>query len=250
MKTYINYLVLAFAIIFSGCSDVGSDISPGNFDSNGVSQGGSTAKFATSGTNLYVIDQFNLHTYDISNEKEIRFLNSLYLNTRQLETIFPFGNYLFLGSTTGVHIIDISNPSSPNYLSEFQHVLSCDPVVTDGDFAYVTLRSGNSCGDPDDELQILDLADITNPQLITTYPLTSPKGLAINNNILYVCDNGIRIFDVSDKNNINELRYIPNIPANDVIYYNNRILVTADNGFYQFDVSDIVNVTQIGQFTF
>ncbi len=250
MKTNIIYFLFAFVIIANGCSESGSDIGPGSFDTGGVSRGGSTAKFATSGTNLYVIDQFELHTYDISNEKEIRFLNSLFLNTRQLETIFPFGNYLFLGSTTGVHIIDISNPSSPTYLSEFQHVLSCDPVVTDGDFAYVTLRSGNACGDPNDELQILDLADITNPQLITTYPLTSPKGLAINNNILYVCDDGIRIFDVSNKNNVNELKHIPNIPANDVIYYNNRILVTADNGFYQFDVSDIVDVKQIGLFTF
>lgn len=248
MKTNIAYFIVILAFLFSGCES-GSDFAPSSFDS-GVSQGGSTAKFATFGTNLYVIDQISLHTYDISNEQEIRYLTSLSLNTQQLETIFPFGEYLFLGSTSGVHIVDISNPSSPTYLSEFQHALSCDPVVTDGDFAYVTLRSGNFCGQSDDELQILDLADIANPQLIVRYSLTSPKGLAINNNILYVCDNGIRIFDVSNKSNINELKHIPNIPANDVIYYNDRILVTADNGFYQFDVSDIVEVKQIGQFTY
>jgi hypothetical protein len=251
MKKNLAYILFALLVIISGCeseSGIGPDGS--SFDSNGVSQGGSTAKFATTGTNLYVIDQFNLHTYDISVEKEIRFLNSIYLNTQQLETIFPFGDYLFLGSTTGVHIIDISNPAAPNYLSEFQHVVSCDPVVTDGAFAYVTLRSGNFCGQSDDELQILDLSNISNPQLIATYSLTSPKGLAINNNILYVCDNGIRIFDVSDKSDVREIKYIPNIPANDVIFYNNRILVTADNGFYQFDVSDLIDVKQIGQFTF
>lgn len=247
MKTKI-YILLGFAIIFSSCNDSGA-FEPGGFDS-GISQGGSTAKFATTGTNLYVIDQFELRTYDISSENSIEFLNTISFNTQQLETIFPFGNYLFLGSTSGVHIVDISNPSSPFYLSEFQHVLSCDPVVTDGAFAYVTLRSGNFCGQSDDELQILDLADISNPQLIARYSLTSPKGLAINNNILYVCDNGIRIFDVSNKNQIQELKHIPNIPANDVIYYNDRILVTADNGFYQFDVSDVVAVKQIGQFTF
>ena len=239
---------MSLAILITGCES-GSNIGPGGFD-GGVSQGGSTAKFATSGTNLYVIDQFDLRTYDISSENSIQFLNTISFNTQQLETIFPFGKYLFLGSTSGVHIVDISNPSSPYYLSEFQHVLSCDPVVTDGAYAYVTLRSGNFCGQSDDELQILDLADISNPQLIARYSLTSPKGLAINNDILYVCDNGIRIFDVSNKSNITELKYIPNIPANDVIYYNDRILVTADNGFYQFDVSDIVAIKQIGQFTF
>jgi len=250
MKSKINYTILALAILISSCSESGSNIGPNTFDVGGVSQGGSTAKFATSGTNLYVIDQFRLHTYDISIEKEIKFLNTITLNTQQLETIFPFGNYLFLGSTSGVHIIDITNPSSPFYLSEFQHVLSCDPVVTDGDFAYVTLRSGNFCGQSDDELQILDVSDITNPQLVVTYALSSPKGLAINNDILYICDDGIRILDVSNKSNVREIKHIPNIPANDVIFYNNRILVTADNGFYQFDVSDINNVTQIGEFTF
>ena len=250
MKSKINYILLATIVILTSCySDSG--VAPGGaFDSSSVSQGGSTAKFATSGTNLYVIDQFSLHTYDISIEKEIRFLNTITLNTQQLETIFPFGNYLFLGSTSGVHIIDITNPSSPYYLSEFQHVLSCDPVVTDGDFAYVTLRSGNFCGQSDDELQILDVSNITNPQLVVTYRLSSPKGLAINNDVLYICDDGIRILDVSNKSNVHEIKHIPNIPANDVIFFNNRILVTADNGFYQFDVSDISNVTQLGEFTF
>ncbi|VAW27494.1 hypothetical protein MNBD_BACTEROID06-736 [hydrothermal vent metagenome] len=167
-----------------------------------------------------------------------------------METIFPFGNYLFLGSTTGVLIIDVSNPGLPKFVSDYQHVLSCDPVVTDGDYAYVTLRSGNFCGQSDDELQILDLSDINNPELIVQYALTSPKGLAINNNILYVCDEGIRIFDVSNKSDIRELNFIPNILANDVIYYNNQLLVTADDGFYQFDVTNTTNVKQIGQFTF
>jgi len=249
MKKIYLFLLIISCANFTSCYDQG--YYPSSTDiSSGVSQGGSTAKFAVSGNNLYVIDQFNLSTFDVSNESEIIYLNKLSLNTNQLETIFPFGEYLFLGSTTGVLIIDISNPSSPKYLSEYQHVLSCDPVVTDGSFAYVTLRSGNMCGQLDDELQILDISTIQSPEIIARYSLSSPKGLAINNNILYICDNGIRILDVTNKSNIVELKYIPNIPANDVIYHNNQILVTADNGFYQFDVSDITNATQIGHFTF
>lgn len=167
-----------------------------------------------------------------------------------METIFPFGNLLFLGSTTGILIIDISNPGTPRFISEYQHVLSCDPVVTDGDYAYVTLRSGNFCGQVDDELQIIDLSNILDPVVIAQYPLNSPKGLAINGNILFVCDAGIKIFDITDKLNIVLLSQIPNIPANDVIYFNNQLLVTADNGFYQFNVSDVLDITQIGQFSF
>ncbi|MCF6360077.1 MAG: hypothetical protein L3J29_04865 [Cyclobacteriaceae bacterium] len=245
MKT-IYIALVACSILLASCNNGGNlSSADGSF-----SRGGSTAKFSTSGNYLYVIDQVTLFTYDVGNENEIVFKHRLELNTNLLETIFPFGDYLFLGSTTGVLILDISDPGLPKFISEYQHVLSCDPVVTDGDYAYVTLRSGNFCGQTDDELQILDLSDINSPKLILQYALTSPKGLTINNNILYVCDEGIRIFDVSNKSNIQELSFIPNIPANDVIYYNNQLLVTADNGFYQFDVTDITNVKQIGQFTF
>ena len=240
-------IFLASFILLTSCYDEGGSFIASD---GSVSRGGSTAKFATSGNNLYVIDQATLLTYNVGNENEIIFQHKLELNTNLLETIFPFGSYLFLGSTTGVLIIDISNPGLPKFVSDYQHVLSCDPVVTDGDYAYVTLRSGNFCGQSDDELQILDLSNINSPELIVQYALTSPKGLAINNDILYVCDEGIRIFDVSNKLDIRELNFIANIPANDVIYHNNQLLVTADNGFYQFDVTDATNVKQIGQFTF
>lgn len=246
MKYLYTLIISVFILTSCGYNDGGGVIPR---DSS-FSRGGSTAKFATSGNNLYVIDKVKLLTYDVSNQNEIVFQHRLDLNTILLETIFPFEDYLFLGSTTGVLIIDISNPGLPKFISEYQHVESCDPVVTDGSFAYVTLRSGNFCGQVNDELQILDLSNINSLQIIASYSLTSPKGLAINKNILYVCDEGIRIFDVSDKTNIQELSFIPNIPANDVIFYNNQLLVTADNGFYQFDVTDPTNVKQIGQFNF
>ncbi len=242
------YLYFIGLVFLSSCD-------PGNLGSSfisegSISQGGSTAKFAISGDYLYVIEDTKLSTFNISSPNETRFLNKISLNTIQLETIFPFGNLLFLGSTTGILIIDISNKATPRFISEYQHVLSCDPVVTDGAYAYVTLRSGNICGQVDDVLQIIDLSNILEPVVITEYLLTSPKGLALNGNILYVCDAGIKIFDVTDKLNIRQINQIPNIPANDVIYFNNQLLVTADNGFYQFDVADNLAVTQIGQFAY
>ena len=241
MKLKAFYFTLL--VMSVGCNL--DSVSPGSAI-NSFSQGGSTASFTISGDYLYTIDATTLSTFDISDESEIRFLNKLRLNTIQLETIFPFGNKLYLGSTTGVLIIDISNPSSPIYISEYQHVVSCDPVVTDGVYAYVTLRSGNNCGQVEDELQVIDLSNINNPQVISTYPLTSPRGLALNGNTLYVCDDGIKVFDVSNKNNIELVNHVRSIPANDVIYYNSQLLVTADDGFYQFNVIDDINIIQIG----
>ena len=55
----------------------------------------------------------------------------------ELKTIFNKGNRLFLGSTNGLYIYDITIPATPRYISEFLHVTSCDPVVVDDTYAYV-----------------------------------------------------------------------------------------------------------------
>ena len=246
MKKISIYLgALLFSVACTGNLSVSPDGGIGP-----LSEGGSTAKFTISGNYLYTIDTRNLTTFDISDEEEIVLLHKLTLNTIQLETIFPFGDELYLGSTTGVLIVSIATPSRPEFISEYQHVLSCDPVVTNGEYAYVTLRSGNNCGQVDDELQVIDLADIRNPNIVARHRLESPRGLALNGEILYVCDAGIKAFDVSDLDNIRLVSQIPGIPANDVLYYNNQILVTADNCFYQFNVTNKTTFTEIGHFAY
>ncbi|MEN8249113.1 MAG: hypothetical protein ABFS32_09280 [Bacteroidota bacterium] len=245
----MKFRYLTFILIFlAGCYSENASVAPDG--GGGVSQGGSTARFTVVGNYLYVVDESNLYTYDISEETEITRVNTMNIDRFVVETIFPFNDMLFLGTRTGVVIVDISLPSSPTYISDYQHFVACDPVVTDGEYAYVTLREGTSCDGDINELQILDVTDILNPQLISTYPMNGPRGLALNGDVLFVCDNGIKVLDVTDPLNITELNHIENIPANDIIYYNNRILVTADNGFYQFNVFNPLDITQIGQFAF
>lgn len=210
------------------------------------SRGGSTARFAVKEDILYVVDDFRLNVFDISNEDESNLLSNDEVGWG-IETIFPYGNLLLLGTQSGVLIYDISVPSRPVYISQYNHIVACDPVVTDGNFAYLTLRTGTNCGRPINELQILDLSDIRNPVVINRIPMTNPKGLALNNNILYVCDDGIKVLDVTDKHNIQTLKHVGNLPANDVIFHRNQLLVTADNGFFQFDADELV---QLSHFAF
>ena len=61
-----------------------------------------------------------------------------------METIYPQGDELFVGSQESVRVFDIAEPSAPSFKSSFNHRRSCDPVLPDGDVAYVTLRSNNS----------------------------------------------------------------------------------------------------------
>jgi len=239
MKNF-NYTFIISIVLFFSCSESPFSVSPDN--ASGVSKGGSTAKFAIKGDFLYTVEDESLSVFDISNENETLLTKKLNVNWR-IETIFPFGDLLFLGTQSGVMIYDISVPSRPQYISDYAHIVSCDPVVTDGNYAYVTLRTGTNCGRPINELHILDLIDISNPVLINSITMTNPRGLAINNDILYVCDDGVKVLDVSDKKHIIAIDYIKNIPANDIIYYRNQLLVIADNGFYQFDADDLTQIS-------
>ena len=67
--------------------------------------------------------------------------------------------------------------------------------------------------------------------------MEAPGGLAIKNDTLWVCDNGIKILDVSDKNNIKQLFHFNNINAYDVILDEDRALVIGESGFHQYRLS-------------
>jgi hypothetical protein len=243
MKNYI-YALLVLVVI--GCEG-DSNLSP---EAGGVSMGGSTAKFTIAGEYLYTLDQNSITTFHIRSESEIVLVGQLSVWRNDLETIFPYGGYLFVGSTTGVLIFSIRDPANPAEVSEFRHFVSCDPVVVQGNYAYSTLRGGNQCGNSLNQLDIIDISEITNPTLVKSYQLSGPKGLAINGNCLYVCDNGVKVLDVSDHNNIRMINHINNIPANDVIFFNNQLLVTADDGFYQFNVANCGDITELGHFSY
>ncbi|KAK4305810.1 hypothetical protein Pmani_022331 [Petrolisthes manimaculis] len=133
-------------------------------------------------------------------------------------------------------------------LSEFTHLRSCDPVVTDGEYAYVTLREGIACANSSNQLDVLDVSTLTNPILVKSYPMTSPAGLGIDGNTLFICDgtSGLKVFDVADKLEIdnNLLDQVTDFIPVDVIPIRaeKRLIVTAEEGLYQFDYQDPENL--------
>jgi hypothetical protein len=141
-------------------------------------------------------------------------------------------------------IFDITTPASPVKQSEFVHARACDPVIADDNYAYITLKSGTNCGPTADELQIVDVQNIQSPSLVKTYPLTGPKGLSKDNNLLFICDGtaGLRVYDASNVLNLQLRKTVIDMEAYDVITWNNRAMVVAKDGLYQYDYSDINNI--------
>lgn len=230
----ILFSVIVFTFLLVSC-EYNSDSIGSNSDSDS-GQGGSMARFTIVGDNLFTVDKTNLKVFDL-NEPLFPVYRADVNVGIEVETIFPLGDKLFLGTGMGMYIYDVTLPNTPKKLAYYQHVVACDPVVSDGSFAYVTLNSvSERCWRAVNELQVLSLDDISNPQLIAKYPMENPRGMALRNDTLWVCDSGLRVFDVKDKLNIIELAHFEDLQAFDLILDKNRALVIGESGFAQYKI--------------
>ncbi len=200
---------------------------------------GSMARFSLVSNYLYAVTNMELNVIDVSQPQNPVFSNILQVGWR-IETIYPFQDKLFIGSQTGMFIYSIADPAHPSYLSQFSHVTSCDPVIAAGDFAYVTLRTGNTCASTVNQLDILNVQDVQSPVLVKSYPLANPHGLSKSGNHLFICDGdgGLKVFDATDANNLLLLQTISGMKAYDIITTNNNAIVVATDGLYQYDYTD------------
>jgi hypothetical protein len=217
---------------------------------------GSMSRFAIAGEYLYTIHigQFNyypqpsyssyygptgyLKVFNLEN-KQINLVNTVNVSN-VVETIFVYKDHLFLGMSNGMNIYSIANPTSPNYISATWHFWGCDPVVVNDDYAYLTVRSTNVCGQNGNLLQVIDISDITQPKVVSQYTMKEPYGLGIDNNKLFVCDNGLKVFDATIPSLVgNKLLFsTTDFMGFDLIPYNGLLLVIGGDGLYQYRYSD------------
>jgi len=215
------------------------DILMANAAENSVGQGGSLARFKIVANYLYAVDNHSINIFEISDLANPQDMEDVYAGF-DIETIFNRGDQLFLGSRSGMYIYDITEPSNPSFISEFQHGTACDPVVVDGDYAYITLRGGNNCGATESGLFLVDISDISNPSLTATYPMEEPYGLGIMNNTLFVCDGsfGLKVFDTSNVPDLVAIQNFEDITTFDVIPLQDHLLMVGEGTLYQYSYSD------------
>ena len=206
---------------------------------------GSYARFALYDQYLYTVDNSMLRTWSVGKPDCPSKLDSVYAGWN-IETIFPWKNRLFLGSQTGVFIFNNQNPQKPVQESSFSHATGCDPVVCDDTHAYVTLHSGTTCNGNINQLDVIGIENLPWTSLLKSYPMTKPMGLSLAGNYLYLCDDGLKIFDKSSPTALKQLAHLKNLKTYDVIALSTtHLLVVGDGGFLQFDVSDPKNPKQI-----
>jgi len=207
--------------------------------------GGSMARFAIYTDLLYTIDDYQMTVFNIDNLSDPLPGNIIDMGWG-IETIFPYKDKLFIGAQNGMHIYDNAIPSEPVYLSSFLHVTTCDPVVVNDQYAYVTLRSGNTCNGFTNQLDVINIENLNNPFLVKSYSMQNPHGLGLDEQTLFITEGefGLKVFDATDPNTIdvNLIKQFQDIHGYDVIPNNGVLMMIGDDGLYQYDYRDIENI--------
>ena len=230
MKKYILLINVLFLFACSSDQD-----SVGVNEQSNDGQGGSLATFALKGEYLYTVDENDLNVFSIIDPKNPTLVNTVFIGFN-IETLFGYKDYLYIGSQNGMFIYGVSNPEFPEKLSSVEHFTACDPVVANETHAYVTLHSNSFCGNNINTLEVYDVTTVTKPILINTRNLSAPKGLGLYHNYLIVCDDEIKIFNISDPQNSTLVTTIDK-KAFDVIISNDLLISIGSEGLHQYKLN-------------
>ena len=242
LEEQIRYLRLEDSAI----AETTSTDQAGSFDQ--VSNAGSMTRFLPIDRYLYTINFNELVLFSIGDNYQPSRFARLDTGT-QAETLFQLNDLLFVGSTTGMLMYDVAIPSNPNYLNSIQHFRSCDPVVADDNYAYVTLRGGTNCFTETNELQIIDISNPEELSVVARQVMFNPHGLAIHEDYLLVCDGsaGLKVIDVSNREESNVLS-TDNIPfAYDIIVDFPSAIVVGEGVIYQYDLSNLPEIVKTNE---
>ena len=265
MKTTTKFLfiLLAGVSIFASCTDI--DL-PNSAPTDVTTVEGLSGDFSRTlivDDFLYGVDQTSIVTYDISNPDALERVGRTEVGLA-LETIYHHDGDLFIGSRRGMYIYSISRNGTPVARGDFDYsnlpnvVQPCDPVVAEGNTAYASLYTGDdptgSCNRSADlqTIVVMDISNLDNPTLVQMHDLQTPRGLAIDNNILFVCnnENGLSVYDVSDRENFVQLGQISDVNAWDAIAEDNKLTVVGATEVIQYDYSNPSELIELSRLVY
>ncbi|MEM9887147.1 MAG: hypothetical protein AAF849_14735 [Bacteroidota bacterium] len=224
---------------------------PASFAGSSSNAIGTVNRIAFAEDHVYLISRSKLTTF--SDQGSFELLSSEQVG-RDMETIYPDGSHLFVGTRNSMLVFDIASPANPNLVSSFFHATSCDPVYPVGDIAYLTLRTGDFGNCPGDinALVVLDVSNISTPVEIREIEMASPFGMTLIEDYLYVGEgeNGLKIFDASEREHPKLEKADGEVEAYDIIRHPNRndlILIAGTNGLqqYKIDGSDLNLLSEV-----
>ncbi len=270
-------ITLWFAILMMILSSCGEG---GLSGSLGAGAGGSTSRFTIVNDHLYILnhsyrsDYYDnqwdsgreapldsgplntngsyLSVYSLEDPEDPNHSGDLELSFFMPETLHSNGDYLFIGASSAMYVYSLQDPTRPEYTSAVSHFSAKDPVVTESDRAYVTIRTKDEAASQAErqrffsrrnQLYIYDIKNIDTPVTIAVKNMNYPFGLGVKNRFVYICDGsvGLKVLDTNNINAIIEIETISDEICRDVIVKENRVITTGILGISQYEIDKETN---------
>ncbi len=201
---------------------------------------GSTARFTVLNDRLYTLSSGRIVSFDISTPSQpVR--SGAARVAMDIETLFNDGKHLFVGAETALHILSVENPDLPKLIGQHPHARACDPVVTSGEYAFVTLRSGSrNCNAGVNVLKVINISMPKRPVEVQRISMHKPSGLGVAKDRLFVCDaeHGLAEFDISRPAELRELSRVRDEFCSDVIPLEKVLITTGESGITQYNIEN------------
>jgi len=232
--------IVVVLLVLSACDGESSSSTAANSGTTGnTGVAGSTARMVIVDDYLYAIADNKIQLFTINAPKVPNQWATVTVGW-DIQTLFPYNNYLLVGAADGIHILDNSDPASPFVVGDLTHARTIDPVVANEGYAYVTLKNDPRANNQvEDQMNVVDLANVSNPQLVNVIQMQSPEGLSTIDKRLFVCDGpaGLKQFNLNDPVNPQFVDVIGDVNCNDVIALNGILYVITDTSLRQYDYS-------------
>jgi len=189
---------------------------------------------------VYILDGDILRILDLQDPSNPSLEGSLTLSGNALRICVDNG-YAFIagdGAFT-LWVVNVNDVSNPQLITTI--TTACNyarDLVIQGDLLYLVC---------DQHFQIIDIADINNPEIICTYDdVTGATGIAVSGNYAYIAEYNLLKIDISNPEApfILEEYPIPGCSYN-VAVQDNYLFVTTDSAFLIFQDEDLLPVGNI-----
>lgn len=180
-----------------------------------------------------VLESEQLTLIDISSPDNLSYMASINLQGTNAQNLAASAGMIYISSSYGLEIIDISDPANPVSLPGFpsSDLFSSGDIAIQGSLVFWVSEG---------KIYIIDMSDPTSPQIIGSCLAESwPSDLAVSDSELCASiDTGITCLDVLDPTSPTTISTIP-FSSQDLEIIENRLYVAAQYfGIFVYDISD------------
>jgi hypothetical protein len=201
-----------------------------------VTQGGAPAAVAVQGDYLYVGGGGKLYVLNVQDKTTIIQATAYWISNDAITDVVVQGDYAYVvEGYGGLNILDISDPSNPQFVGLYADNLQYKSVAISGHYAFLT--SGT-------DLVVVDIQDPAKPTFVVDdyWSENAANRVMIDGNYAYmVGEQGLWVLDITDPTNpiiASTWESGSGNPVVDVVLYGDDLILAETGGLYVLNDDD------------